>query len=543
MDDMPETPRDDRHGDKTRPILSVSYGAFSCTLEGFDDPMAVVRELTAWFEDVARRDRLFGADGDTVRTLRAEGFDIDMRSREDRAPRLRIANGGEAVGAGGADIVCRLAGLRDAMPLGEGTPERHPPTVDDDFDGMTDDEDGRAAEEGAIDRVPQDATIRASGDAEDGAGPDDGLTAALSAALHDGADNEGPEEAQDGPAETIRDLAVGPPEAQDVETRRPRRIRRVRMLREAEAPPTPGAADEHEDEDEIGALLSAAADDEEEGGPDLRALGWDTSADGADADRLFDAVETRMAEDDARRRQDGHAAMRAAAMHGVSEEEPDADVDRTDDTFRADLADTIRPRRAPPRGDAHATQRPATHARDTPGHTSDDISGGAKRDADGPLRLTAAERMSDPIDGEKPYDRPVDPAKDAPAVAVRPRRVRRAIESDDDTRRLLAAVGASSQDTDEDAFRTFAEENRAETMPDVIEAAAAFTMLQTGDDAISRRQMLALAGEFRPDAHREDGLHAFGRLLRTGHLRKTEGGLFALTDESRFYTIARREVI
>ncbi|MBU2962961.1 hypothetical protein KO516_19430 [Citreicella sp. C3M06] len=43
-------------------ILTVSYGTFSCTAEGFEDPLGVVKETTQFFRGVVRDDRFFGAE-------------------------------------------------------------------------------------------------------------------------------------------------------------------------------------------------------------------------------------------------------------------------------------------------------------------------------------------------------------------------------------------------------------------------------------------------------------------------------------------------
>ncbi|MEM8576336.1 MAG: hypothetical protein AAGF60_00645 [Pseudomonadota bacterium] len=208
-----------------------------------------------------------------------------------------------------------------------------------------------------------------------------------------------------------------------------------------------------------------------------------------DVDRLMAEADAQMDEPEAARNRDAFAHLRAAvaaksADHGIGE-----DDDETEGRFRTDLNSVVKPRRPEGNKSEGRAARPVQRA--------------------APLKLVAEQRVDTPKDGP-----------------VRPRRI-------------ASSAPASEADADGN-FVDYAEDMGAESLPQLLEAAAAYLAFVENRDTFSRPQImnrvkLARGTEFS----REDGLRSFGQLLRAGKIEKLKGGRFAATGEIGFRRGAR----
>ena len=210
----------------------------------------------------------------------------------------------------------------------------------------------------------------------------------------------------------------------------------------------------------------------------------------ADMNRLLAEADHKMDEPESATRREAFSHLRAAvaakkadvAMGGS------ADDTKSDDAYRTDLAQVVRPRR--PEGSSSKTPRPSEN-----------------RPA--PLKLVAEQR----VDAGRPHT-------EGP---VRPRRV-------------AALKDTADTDPGDSSFADYAQEMGADTLPQLLEAAASYMSFVEGRDQFSRPQLMTKVRQAGAEDgfSREDGLRSFGQLLRSGKIEKIKGGRFTVSDDIGF---------
>lgn len=206
---------------------------------------------------------------------------------------------------------------------------------------------------------------------------------------------------------------------------------------------------------------------------------------------ILDQTDQELNEPEGNRRRNAIAQLKAAvatteaARQLGDHTDPDTQVE---DAFRGDLDEVVRPRRP-----ARVEKPVERTARPRPG----------------PLKLVASQRVDTPD---------AAPISD---VAVAPRRVAAPIEQ--------VSIATASN------FAEFAENMGATALPDLLEAAAAYTAFVEGSEDFSRPQIMKKV-QLTSDVEfsREDGLRSFGTLLREGRISKVRNGRFQVSDETRF---------
>ncbi len=241
--------------------------------------------------------------------------------------------------------------------------------------------------------------------------------------------------------------------------------------------------------------------------------------------RLIEQTNEVMAVPENRRRLSAIAHLKAAvaatvadrfAKGGSTQQEPET---ARLDPYREDLARVVRPQTPAEGEDVAPTQRPA------------------------PLVLVSAQR----IDRDR-----VKPAENGPVLTtvsnepIRPRRVTSAqlvakaapvLEEDEEDE-----IEGANMFSDARGFAEFSDRLGANSLAEILEAAAAYSFCIEGRPYFSRPQLMGQIGALSADSDfsREDGLRTFGALLRQGRIRKIKRGQFVLAENSHYLAEARK---
>ena len=233
-------------------------------------------------------------------------------------------------------------------------------------------------------------------------------------------------------------------------------------------------------------------------------LDLEPEADAEAMERILSQTDAELNAPESSRRREAIAQLKAAVaateaarrLGDLSHAAPEED--EVENAFRDDLKQVVRPRR--PLSDAKPEQS-------------------RERPRPAPLKLVASQRIDIPA---------VRPAT-TPVMPVRPRRV--AVEAEPMT--LVPEVAKTHRSAG--SFAEFADRMGAKALPDLLEAAAAYTSFVEGVEDFSRPQLMKKVQDMaEADFSREDGLRSFGTLLRQGRIMKTRNGRFVVNEETRF---------
>ncbi|MDF0599959.1 hypothetical protein P1J78_04370 [Psychromarinibacter sp. C21-152] len=272
-------------------------------------------------------------------------------------------------------------------------------------------------------------------------------------------------------------------------------------------------------------------------------------------DRLLAQADSELRTSENTRRRSAIAHLKAAvaavrADGNAAAGRRDAEAEKALSQYRDDLASAVRSDDDAEEAAAAPLELPETartdtapdaaerDAEDTGAETEDEAPAARPSPAARRAEMTAAARDTD---RPRRHKRPMAPLMlvseqriDRPSpdgAPVRPRRIR----SEDLDATATAAPEAAALGAD-DRFRRFVDQTAPDGLQELLEASAAYASAVEGEPSNTRPQIMGRVARHLPEGafSREEGLRAFGVLLREARILRVERGRFTIAPTSRF---------
>ncbi len=601
--------------DDTTKILSVSYGNFSCHLEGFDDSVETMKSVVSYFHELAGHDRFMDVEPQApdLQTLarlteeqvgapveiEGEGNAVSMRMAEVAASEVEDAAQAVEEPMADADIAEAEEPAVDEFDVSE--PEEVEVDVAEPEDDLGDPDtivlntpEVEETEAAPMDELPADDDSVASKLQRIRAVVDRGEDKAKAAVEETTpAEETFTEDLPD--TDQVQTAVPGNPLAQRLAELAKRNAERAAeeagialeaeeagtaaeteyddddsalsveelaeldaefAAEEAEDEPVVATAEEAEpeqdenifDDDDFAEIEDdvAALEEEDESdvaadeGPlvltdatppadidETRKAGYDLQDDIADAQReIAEHNENRSKKEDLRETVDANMSR---ILSQTDEHLAEPEGRRHRDAFAQLKAAVAATEAARQLGDAGATERDKNEV------FRDDLGALDAEEAEEAVDAAPVEDTPEPEAPAEAAEKPEEkPAPLAPLKLVSSKPPASSSDAASDRLRKIAAQKESAPAA-KSGFAEFARVHSAADLIDLLEAAAAYICFVEAEDDFSRPQVMKkVQSASSTEFSREDGLRAFGKLLRMNRLVKLNNGRFQVAEDTRF---------